>query len=197
MSAPRGTPAHTLAAMLLLGLMGCGGAGDGAVPAGSSAGESGAPAPAGDTASGGGSWADTTVQRTARAGQATLVDVGTGAHAGFDRFVLQFRSGRLPGFTVEYASGPVHECGSGRPVEMDSEAVLTIVLRSAAAHDDGGNSTVASRALEPGLPVLASARLTCDFEGEVAWALGATARRPFRVLTLDGPPRLVVDLERP
>lgn len=37
-------------------------------------------------------------------------------------------------------------------------------------------------------------KLTCDFEGELTWALGVGGQRPFRVTTLADPPRLVVDV---
>ncbi len=38
--------------------------------------------------------------------------------------------------------------------------------------------------------------LFCEFEGELDWVLVVGEKRPFRVSTLDGPPRLVVDVAR-
>ena len=39
-------------------------------------------------------------------------------------------------------------------------------------------------------------RATCDFEGEVVWVIGLAARKEFRILELEEPPRLVIDVER-
>jgi hypothetical protein len=41
------------------------------------------------------------------------------------------------------------------------------------------------------------AELTGDFEAVLTWALGVNQEADFRVLTLDGPPRLVVDVGHP
>ena len=39
-------------------------------------------------------------------------------------------------------------------------------------------------------------RLVENFEGQSAWALGLDRTRSFRVITLTGPPRLVVDVSK-
>lgn len=125
---------------------------------------------------------------------ATLVEVETGRHESFDRVVLEFDGATLPGYTVEYADGPVHQCGSGRPVSVEGDAVLRVRLEPARAHDEAGEATVADRTRAPGLPVLREATLICDFEAHVEWVLGLAGRRPYRVLELSGPTRLVVDV---
>lgn len=125
-----------------------------------------------------------------------LQAVRTARHDGYDRIVLEF-DGAVPEYAVQYASPPLHQCGSGRPVELDSGAILQIELRGTNAHTEQGEPTVADRDRSPGLPVLEQARLTCDFEAVVEWVLGLDQRVPFRVLTLQDPPRLVVDLRHP
>lgn len=126
-------------------------------------------------------------------GHGVLTAVRTGRHGGHDRMVFEFE-GELPGYTVRYPSEPLRQCGSGQPILVDEPHALQIVLRSAAAHDDAGQATVQDRRRAPALPVLRTARLTCDYEGEVEWVLGVDRRAGFRVFALDGPARLVVDL---
>lgn len=127
-------------------------------------------------------------------GHGVLTAVRTGRHdEGHDRMVFEFE-GELPGYTVRYPSGPLRQCGSGQPILVDEPHALQIVLRSAAAHDDAGQATVQDRRRAPALPVLRTARLTCDYEGEVEWVLGVDRRAGFRVFALDDPARLVVDL---
>ncbi len=128
-------------------------------------------------------------------GTAVLIDVRTGRHAAFDRLVLEF-GGLLPGYRVERGAGPLHECGSGRPVDLGTGAVVEIALAPAAAHDDDGHATVTDRDRSPGLPVIRRLRSICDFEGHVGWAVGVPRGTVYRVLELGGPSRLVVDFRR-
>lgn len=144
-----------------------------------------------------GEWGTDARSGSGAASQAVLDGVRVAAHreGGYDRFVLEF-SDDLPDWTVQYPTDPLHQCGSGHPIELEAPTPLQITLRSAAAHDQEGNATVEERTLEPGLQMLRSARLTCDFEGEVEWVLGLAGRAPFRVMALSGPSRLVVDVRR-
>ena len=148
---------------------------------------------ASDPALDGPSWAESTVTRAPAASTAVLTDVRFARHDGYDRFVLEFRE-HLPGYRIRYPPGLLHECGTGRAVELDAPAALQIELRRTAAHDREGEATTEERELAPGLPTLRDARLTCDYEGIVEWVLGLEKQVPFRVLTLQGPPRLVVDV---
>ncbi|HEV8630281.1 MAG TPA: hypothetical protein VGV61_08185 [Thermoanaerobaculia bacterium] len=123
---------------------------------------------------------------------ATLVAVRTGTHGEFDRLVLEL-AGELPGYRVAWTKARPHQCASGQPAAVAGSAWLEVRLDPAQAHDAQGRLTVARRS-EPGLPAVAGVTLTCDFEGVVSWAVGSGARRPFRVLSLSDPPRLVIDL---
>ena len=68
-----------------------------------------------------------------------------------------------------------------------------IAMEPAYAHTEEGQPTIAERVRTPGLPVLRSLVLTCDFEARVEWAAGLAATEGFRVFELQAPPRLVVD----
>lgn len=125
---------------------------------------------------------------------ATLQAVRTGRHEGFDRTVFEFAGDTLPGYHVEYIDEPVRQCGSGAPVSMAGEGWLEVRFSSAQAHTDAGQPTVEDRERAPSLPVLKELTLTCDFEGQVTWVLGLAAPNRYRVLRLNSPPRLAVDV---
>lgn len=126
---------------------------------------------------------------------ATLSEVRTGTHAGYDRVVFQFADALLPGYEIEYPDGPLYQCGSGDDVSVEGAARLVVKLLAARAHDDQGQVTIAERQRVPALPVLIELKLTCDFEAQVEWVVGLSARRPYRVMELSGPPRLVLDVQ--
>ena len=130
--------------------------------------------------------------RSARTADGTLSEVRVGSHRGYDRLVLEFREG-LPGYEIRYAEESLEQCGSGRPVRVTAPEALSIRLSPAAAHDERGG-TLSTRALQPGHDVLRSGRVICDFEGVVEWVVEAGRQAPFRVLELQDPARLVVDL---
>ncbi|HEY6060486.1 MAG TPA: hypothetical protein VIV10_07875 [Gemmatimonadales bacterium] len=131
---------------------------------------------------------------SAPAGAAVLQAVHAGREPGFDRVVFEFSGPGLPGYQVQYATEPIRACGSGAPVSLDGADHLLVRFESAQAHDSMGHVTAADRALAPRLPEVLELKLVCDFEGQVAWAIGLAARRPFRVLEDSQPPRVIVDV---
>lgn len=122
-----------------------------------------------------------------------LETVRTGAHAGFDRVVFEFRGDTLPGYYAAYVDGPVIACGSGDEVELEGETALMVRMDPAQAHVDY-EPTITERRRAPRLDALQELVVTCDFEGQVAWALGLNGRVPFRAFALTEPTRLVVDV---
>lgn len=128
------------------------------------------------------------------AGMTTLESVRTARNDGFDRVVLEFASGRVPSYRVEYVDPPVRQCGSGQPVPLRGDAWLRIRLEPSQAHDERGRPTVEDRARDADLPLLRELRLICDYEGQVEWVLGLSSPNPFRVTQLGSPARLVVDV---
>ena len=152
------------------------------------------PAPgAGDAGDGLPGWRTPPVTGGAEEGpQARLDAVRTGRHDGYDRVVFEFAD-LVPGYLVERAVDP-HQCGSGNPIDIGAPVALRVRFRSAVAHTEEGRPTVADRDRRPGLAVLRTARLTCDFEGDVEWLLGLERATEVRVLVLESPARLVLDL---
>ena len=126
----------------------------------------------------------------------TLQAVRTGGHESFDRAVFAFAGDTLPGYHVEYVDEPVRQCGSGNTVPLAGEGWLEVRFTPARAHTDAGEPTVEERERAPGLPLLKELKLTCDFEGRVTWVLGLSAPNRYRVLRLENPARVVVDVRR-
>lgn len=68
----------------------------------------------------------------------------------------------------------IGECGSGLPVRPQGTAVLLVRFRPARTHE------VPKRIVLPAGPVVEADKV-CDFEADVAWALGVERRQPFHV----------------
>lgn len=155
---------------------------------------------AGDSAAGAdqGAWGtgETFVERTPRE-TPILRDVRVASHDGFDRVVLDFGAGPLPGYRIAYAEAPVRACGSGEEVALPGAAWLTVALTPAAAHDEAGHATVQRRDLALDMTALRRVRLTCDFEAVVEWVAAVVSPTRYRVLELTGPSRLVIDVRHP
>jgi hypothetical protein len=112
---------------------------------------------------------------------------------GYDRVVFEF-SERVPGYHLEYVSGPVLDCGAGDEKPVAGKAHLEARFYPANAHTEEGKPTVLEREIKPGLPVVRELERTCDFEAVVTWVIGTTAQNPYSVLELADPPRLVIDI---
>lgn len=138
-------------------------------------------------------WTVGTVEAT-RTEHVVQQELRTAENDGFDRIVLDFGDGPLPGYRVEYVDAPVTACGSGEPVELPGEGWLSITIMPASAHDEEGRATVSNRDRSLDLPAILRVRSTCDFEGMVTWVAAVRAPEPFRVLELAAPARLVIDV---
>ncbi|MBV9110754.1 MAG: hypothetical protein JO306_15185 [Gemmatimonadetes bacterium] len=141
-------------------------------------------------------WTTSALAGTHRGATGVLRGLRVAQHDGFDRLVLDFGTGAVPGWHVEYVDAAT-QCGSGRKVKTAGTAVLLVRLRTAQAHDDAGQPTIRQRDLPLTLPVLRQMVMTCDFEGGVEVVLGVAARQPFRVMDFQGPSRIVVDVKQP
>jgi hypothetical protein len=84
-------------------------------------------------------------------------------------------------------------------VTIDGKAFLQITIQGAVANylAAGGTAYTGPNELKPGLPNLVEAEITGDFEAVLTWVLGVNEEAGFRVLTLEGPARLVVDVGHP
>lgn len=133
-------------------------------------------------------------KKSARAGVATLLTLRVATHDGFDRVVFEFDPGALPSLHVEYIDRPVRRCGSGEATEIEGDAWLSVLFEPARAHTDAGLPTAAPRERFPKLPVVREIELTCDFEAQLVFVLGASRPGRYRVFELDAPSRLVLDI---
>ena len=69
--------------------------------------------------------------------------------------------------------------------------------RATAAGGGGGPQTYAGPwSLSGNTGSVTEMRSAGDFEAMLTWVAGVRAQEPFRVLVLDGPPRLVIDVAR-
>jgi hypothetical protein len=127
-----------------------------------------------------------------------LEDVRVAEHEHYERVVFEFRDA-LPQYRVTYLDRPARSCGSGYDIETAGEQVMKVSFAPASAFDDVDGErrkTVDDTELTPNLPLLQQLVETCDHHAGVSWALGTSEQVPFRVLALDNPGRLVVDLRR-
>jgi hypothetical protein len=138
----------------------------------------------------------TRVQRAVE-GAGVLQAMRAARHDTFDRIVLDFGTGPLPGYWIEYLRPPVTQCGSGDTVRIAGRAWLKVQVTPAHAHTEEGRPTVVERSLTPALPGLVELRLICDYEGYVDVVAGVEAAEPYRVMELADPARLVVDVRHP
>jgi hypothetical protein len=128
---------------------------------------------------------------------ALLLAVRTAEQGTFDRITFEFEGG-LPGYSVQYVEPPIIADASGLEVDIEGSAFIQMRMEPAAGHDPetGDETYVGALELKPDLPSLLEAERTGDFEGVLTWVLGVSEEADFRVWTLDGPPRLMVDVAR-
>lgn len=129
--------------------------------------------------------------------RANITDVRVGTHAGYDRIVFQFDGG-LPMYSVEPASPPFSADASGQPISVDGDRFLGIRLHGGTKQtDSGGSSYDGPTNFDPAFPRLVDLVEGGDFEAISTWYAGLSAGDAcFRVTALDGPPRLVIDVEQ-
>lgn len=140
---------------------------------------------------------DLPVTEGATTARANIVDVRVGGHAGYDRVVFEFRDG-LPEWSLDRAEPPFRHDASGMPVVVEGESFLRLIMRGGTKQqEDGGSSYDGPTDFDPNLPVLVDLVEGGDFEAQSTWYLGLASEACPRVtlLTEDGPPRLVIDVE--
>ncbi len=131
---------------------------------------------------------------------ALLEAIDVGKHEGYDRVVFRFRN-TVPGYRVAYVKRPLVEDGSGDPVTVAGKVVVGVRLEPASGFDlsdEGHLVYTGPKRIEggdSGAAVVEELVRTGDFEAVLSWAVGLDSATDFRVLRLDGPPRLVVDFK--
>lgn len=127
---------------------------------------------------------------------AHLAAVRMAGHETFDRMVLEFAD-QVPGYTVGYRPLPARQDASGFEIPLPGAGtVLQIALTRATATGWGGGPQTYTGpwALTGNTESVTELKSAGDFEAVLTWVAGVRTQEPFRVLVLDGPPRLVVDV---
>jgi hypothetical protein len=68
-------------------------------------------------------------------------------------------------------------------------------MDTAQAHTDAGQPTITDRDRHLTCRNLKQLVLTCDFEAKVGFVLGLDSKKPYRVVELQNPTRLVIDVK--
>jgi hypothetical protein len=122
--------------------------------------------------------------------------VRTGIHDCHERFVIELQgSGPFPGWDVAYADGPVYAGQSDGTVAVAGGAALLVRTNAWMQTLEGTGYQGPWQILPANLRAIKELRLVDNFEGQSTWAVGVDERRNFKVSVLDGPPRLVVDIQ--
>ena len=128
--------------------------------------------------------------------RATITDVRIGTHDGYDRVVFEFDAG-IPTVTVAAALPPFYADASGLPVVVIGTAFLRVTMTGASAADpDGVVAYGGPYSFTPGFPRLAHLVRGGDFEGVSTWYIGLNGGSCLRVIAMESPSRLVIDLEQ-
>ena len=128
---------------------------------------------------------------------ANITDVRVGTHEGYDRVVFEFEQG-TPELTLDRATPPFTQDASGEPIDVEGTSFLRLTMRGGTKQTDAGTSSYdGPRDLHPEGSSLVHLIEGGDFERQSTWYLGLTAETCARVLLLEDPPRVVIDVEHP
>jgi hypothetical protein len=117
--------------------------------------------------------------------QPVVSGIRLGRHASYDRVVFDI-SGAMPSYSVRYV--PAVYAESGAQVPVNGTAVLAVSLHSV---DIGHAPAVPT---PTGLPAIRDIKMFDQFEGYLGYGLGISDRNGFRVIELQNPTRLVIDI---
>ncbi|QBJ97834.1 hypothetical protein ERC79_19220 [Rhodococcus sp. ABRD24] len=128
----------------------------------------------------------------------TVTDIRIGSHDGFDRVVYELGGSGTPGWRTRIVTTAAQQ-GSGKPIEVDGEAILEVLIDGSAYPFESGVEPYRGQnplAAAPGGVVLQVADAGV-FEGVTQTFVGLSrADAQYRVYTLDNPTRVVVDVAR-
>ncbi|MCE9621024.1 MAG: hypothetical protein K8R99_01630 [Actinomycetia bacterium] len=126
------------------------------------------------------------------------VDIRTGVHPCFERIVIELGgTGDFPGWTVQYVDDPVRLGESDNFVEIAGDATLQVVMRMWMPSMEGAGYTGPNQFVPESVFHILELRETENFEGICIWSIGLDAEYSFTVHVLQGPERLVIDVQVP
>jgi len=126
---------------------------------------------------------------------ANIVDVRIGVHPGFDRVVFEFEQG-TPELTLSRAEPPFVEDASGLPIDVEGSSFLALVMRGGTKQTDEGTSSYdGPTEFSDASPALVQLVEGGDFERQSTWYFGLAGEDCVRVMLLEDPYRLVIDIE--
>ena len=127
--------------------------------------------------------------------RAQITDVLVGTHDGYDRVTFEFAGG-LPQTVIEGVLAPFFADPSGLPLYVAGTAFLKVTMNGGTkVTPTGGVTYTGSTNLAPAYDRLLNLREGGDFEAVSSWYLGLDGGACYRVMTLAGPSRLVIDVE--
>lgn len=140
---------------------------------------------------------DPVVEKGASTETALLTAIRVARHEGYERVVFEFAND-VPGYDVRYVDRPVLADGSGEEVEVAGAHVLLVRMEPALDADltqeSAPKTYTGPTRFSPDTSIIAELVRTGGFEAVLTWAIGTNTEAPFVVTTLDGPPRLMIDL---
>jgi len=126
--------------------------------------------------------------------RAQITDVRVGTHDAYDRVVFEFAAG-IPDVVVEGVLPPFYADPSGLELPVAGTAFLRVTMHGASKASPEGVATYSgSTNFEPGFDRLVQLIEGGDFEAVSTWYLGLDGAGCYRVLTLTGPSRVVIDV---
>jgi hypothetical protein len=135
------------------------------------------------------------VEQATQPAVTNIVDVRIGMHDGYDRVVFEFTAG-TPELTLDRATPPFTQDGSGQPVEAEGQSFLVLVMRGGTKQtEDGTSSYDGPTDFDPRFSQLVDLIEGGDFEAQSTWYLGLREEACVRLSLLTGPDRIVIDVE--
>jgi hypothetical protein len=124
----------------------------------------------------------------------TVTAVRAARHEGYDRVVFEFAGTGTPGWSVEYVDSPSSQ-GSGAAVDVPGAEHLQVTLQGTTyPYESGAEEVPRGPVVVSDTDVVEGVVYDASFEGtSVAW-VGTAERAPFRVYSLTGPSRIVVEV---
>jgi hypothetical protein len=135
---------------------------------------------------------------------AHIADVRVGEHDGFDRVVFEFQARPdgepgVPDHLLRGVEPPLVDHPRGEQMEVAGDSFLQLTLLQGTRWTAEFEPTYEDPLqFEAGFEQLQELVEAGDFEATADWYIGLAQAEPcLRVMTLDEPPRLVIDLEHP